>query len=67
MAVERVVTCQPDRCGGHAEHERIKKVTREFVDLPFVGVQRYEDEDGTQVALEMRNAACGSTLARRMK
>lgn len=58
--------CQPGKCGGVSEHERVKKVTREWAELPLVGVQAYTDEDDTVVRLEMRNVGCGSTLARRI-
>lgn len=59
------MTCQPDRCAGRDEHERLKRNTREWLELPAIGVQRCEDDDGPY-ALDMRNAGCGSTLARRV-
>lgn len=62
------MSCQPDRCGGIPAHERVKGDTREWNELPLVGVQRVpamDDEDG--YALELRNVPCGSTIARRVK
>ena len=60
------MSCQPDRCAGRDEHDRLKRDTREWLELPSIGVQRYEEDDGSTVALDLRNAACGSTLARRV-
>lgn len=60
------MTCQPNCCAGRDEHERVKRITREWLELPAIGVQRYTEDDGSEVALDMRNAPCGSTIARRI-
>lgn len=58
--------CTPGNCGGVAEHERVKRSTREWNELPPIGQQSYTDEDGARVTLDMRNVGCGSTIARRV-
>lgn len=60
------MSCQPDRCAGRDEHDRLKRDTREWLELPLVGIQRFDDDDGP-VELELRNCNAGSTLARQVR
>lgn len=46
-----------------AAHDRLKRSTDTWVALDLVGVQLVDDE----LTLELRNCACGSTLAREVK
>lgn len=49
-------------------HERIKRDTAAWRELPLVGVQRFPASgDEPAGALELRNHHCGSTLGREVR
>ena len=48
-------------------HEALKRDDAKWAALEYVGVQRIEaDETGPAEAIELRNCACHSTLARKV-